>query len=109
MHADSCPRRQRFDSIEDGHPDRWWKLSHRLSGRLITAQDRERSCTAHSLNDLGLILSVLPDDLRGKRTLDIGCGFGGLALTIGEAIDAAEICGLDIDDGAIKVATARGV
>jgi SAM-dependent methyltransferase len=44
-------------------------------------------------------------DVRGKRVLDLGCGYGDLTFRLLEA--GAEVVGLDLSPGSIEVARAR--
>jgi len=81
----------------------------RIAETRITDQDRERSCTVHSLDEIQGILSVFKGSLNQRRILDVGCGFGGLALTIGEYVGASEVHGIDIDRQAAAVAAERGM
>jgi magnesium-protoporphyrin O-methyltransferase len=52
-----------------------------------------------------LILSSLPDDLRGARILDAGCGTGALAFEL--AARGAEVVGIDISPQLVEIARKR--
>ena len=51
------------------------------------------------------IIAALPDDLRGARILDAGCGTGALAFELAER--GAEVVGVDISPQLIDIATKR--
>jgi len=51
------------------------------------------------------ILSRLPDDLRGMRILDAGCGTGAMCEAL--AIRGAEIVGVDISPSLVDIAAKR--
>jgi magnesium-protoporphyrin O-methyltransferase len=52
-----------------------------------------------------LLLSQLPDDMRGQRLLDAGCGTGALAMAAAER--GAEVVAIDVSIGLIEVAQKR--
>jgi magnesium-protoporphyrin O-methyltransferase len=51
------------------------------------------------------IIAALPDDLRGARILDAGCGTGALAFELAER--GADVVGVDISPQLIAIATKR--
>ncbi len=51
------------------------------------------------------LLSWLPDDMRGQRLLDAGCGTGALAVEAAKR--GAEVVGVDVSTGLIDVAMRR--
>ena len=53
----------------------------------------------------GVLLSMLPEDLRRKRLLDAGCGTGALAVEA--AFRGAEITAVDIAGGLVEIAQDR--
>jgi len=53
----------------------------------------------------GILLSRLPEDLRGARVLDAGCGVGGLSAALAER--GAEVVGIDISPNLLDVARER--
>ena len=53
------------------------------------------------------LLSWLPQDLRGKRVLDAGCGTGALALQA--ALRGAEVVAIDLSPTLVKLAAERMV
>lgn len=53
----------------------------------------------------GILLSMLPNDLRRKRLLDAGCGTGALAVEA--AFRGAEITAVDIAGGLVEIAADR--
>jgi 2-polyprenyl-3-methyl-5-hydroxy-6-metoxy-1,4-benzoquinol methylase len=55
--------------------------------------------------DMALRLSRFLPSLRGRRALDVGCGFGGSAVAMAEL--GAAVHGLDLDDGRIRLAAAN--
>jgi 2-polyprenyl-3-methyl-5-hydroxy-6-metoxy-1,4-benzoquinol methylase len=51
-------------------------------------------------------LGVVPDDYRGRRVLDMGCGTGEYALWY--ALNGAEsVTGIDLADGSLAIARQR--
>ncbi|MEB8388082.1 methyltransferase domain-containing protein [Rhodobacteraceae bacterium KMM 6894] len=46
-------------------------------------------------------------DLTGKRVLDIGCGAGAITLSLAKNHGAAEVVGIDVEDGLCTAARAR--
>jgi ubiquinone/menaquinone biosynthesis C-methylase UbiE len=46
-------------------------------------------------------------DLSGKRVLDIGCGSGGIALSLAADHGAAQVTGIDVEDTVLGKARAR--
>jgi magnesium-protoporphyrin O-methyltransferase len=52
-----------------------------------------------------LLLSTLPDDLRGTRLLDAGCGTGALAIEAAKR--GAEVVAIDVSQGLVDVAQRR--
>ncbi len=52
-----------------------------------------------------LILSRIPQDLRGSRVLDAGCGTGALAFELAER--GADVVGVDISPQLIEIARTR--
>ncbi|MEO1639666.1 MAG: magnesium protoporphyrin IX methyltransferase [Pseudomonadota bacterium] len=52
-----------------------------------------------------LLLAQLPDDLRGKRILDAGCGTGAISVALAER--GAEVTAVDISPALIAIAQER--
>ncbi len=52
-----------------------------------------------------LMLAQLPDDLRGARVLDAGCGTGAMSVELAER--GADVLGVDISPSLIEIAGAR--
>lgn len=52
-----------------------------------------------------LLLSTLPNDMRGLRLLDAGCGTGALAIVAAER--GAEVVAIDVSHGLIDIAQKR--
>jgi SAM-dependent methyltransferase len=79
------------------NPERW-----------VTSNDRARSATSTHLADLRRALEPVrktPIDAM----LDIGCGYGGLAMTVGEYVVAKTVCGVDVDPTVAEEAASKGV
>jgi magnesium-protoporphyrin O-methyltransferase len=53
----------------------------------------------------GILLGCLPEDLRGARVLDAGCGVGGLSAALAER--GATVVGIDISPNLLEVARDR--
>ena len=53
----------------------------------------------------GVLCAALPDDMRGQRLLDAGCGTG--ALSIEAASRGAEVVAIDVSQGLIDIAQKR--
>src|SRR3990170_1981994 len=51
-------------------------------------------------------LGIVPEDYRGKRVLDMGCGTGEYALWYAMN-GAAMVKGIDLSDGSLKIAAQR--
>jgi SAM-dependent methyltransferase len=79
-----------------------------MSSRL-TASDYERSCTSFNLPDVRDALSDAVAGSRPRALLDVGCGYGGVAADLGDALDVAAVHGVDIDGAVIDEARAKGV
>jgi len=75
----------------------------------ITERDRERSCTSFMLNSLIEILAKHRGVLTGNRMLDVGCGYGGLAIVVSAHLGMTEVHGIDIDQSVLEEATGKGV
>lgn len=48
-------------------------------------------------------------DLRGKKILDIGCGTGGIALSLAADFGAAKVVGIDVEDPVLDTANRRAI
>jgi len=76
--------------------------------RWITDNDRIRTRTSHDLPGMRRAVRPLRDSCP-RRVLDVGCGFGGLSMLVGETLGASEIHGVDIDPGVLDEARSKGV
>lgn len=76
---------------------------------LITENDVIRSRTVRFLPDLMRALKPLEGHVGSDALLDIGCGFGGLSVTIAQHLGIREIHGIDIDPAVLPEAEAKGV
>ena len=56
-------------------------------------------------DEVGRILDGL--DLTGLHVLDIGCGTGGIALSLAADYDAAKVIGVDVEDPVLATANRR--
>lgn len=54
--------------------------------------------------EVDAILDGVP--VRGRRVLDLGCGVGGAAIRIVRELDAGSVIGIDVEERALKRATA---
>lgn len=75
----------------------------------LSANDYERSCTSSSIDQVISALSQAIDGQRPKSLLDVGCGYGGIAASLRDALDVPEVRGVDIDADVIDEARAKGV
>jgi SAM-dependent methyltransferase len=76
----------------------------------LSANDYERSCTSFSLPVVTEALGAVADGRGGIRALlDVGCGYGGIAASLRDALDVDEVHGVDIDPAVIDEARAKGV
>lgn len=82
-----------------------------IASKYISNKDLERSCTAHHIDDLLDVLKPLQNSFRDRagHLLDIGCGFGGVALLVKDFLGIAEAHGVDIDESAVQEACSRGI
>jgi SAM-dependent methyltransferase len=76
--------------------------------RWITPNDLQRSRTTWNIGDLRHALDPI-HGIQAPRLLDVGCGFGGLSMLVGEWVGAQEVHGLDIDDDVLEEAKEKGV
>lgn len=75
----------------------------------LTANDYRRSCTSSNLPAVVDALSMAVDGAHPRALLDVGCGYGGIAASLGDALGVAEVHGVDIDEAVIGEARAKGV
>ncbi|HCB74588.1 MAG TPA: magnesium protoporphyrin IX methyltransferase, partial [Sphingomonas bacterium] len=94
-------RRQRLETYFDRTAAKAWEAltsDAPVSGIRATVRagrDRMR----------GTLLGWLPEDLRGARLLDAGCGTGALALQA--ALRGAEVVAIDLSPTLVKLAAER--
>lgn len=75
----------------------------------LTPNDRERSWTSGALP---MVVDVLRSTVNGDRPralLDVGCGYGGIAATLRDALGVDRAHGVDIDEAVLAEATSKGV
>lgn len=75
----------------------------------LTANDYERSCTSSNLPEVVDALSDAMAGARPRALLDVGCGYGGIAASLGDALRVTEVHGVDIDPAVMDEARAKGV
>lgn len=75
----------------------------------LSDKDYERSCTSFSLPIVAEALRVVIDGRSPRSLLDVGCGYGGIAASLRDALGIAKVHGVDIDAGVLDEATAKGV
>ena len=75
------------------------------TGEAWAEEWRRTDRTLAPLND-ALLARALPFD--GRRILDIGCGAGATSFALADALPEAEVTGLDLSDGLVAAARARG-
>lgn len=75
----------------------------------LTAKDYERSCTSFSLPEVAEALVAVADGRTPQTLLDVGCGYGGIAATLRDALDVVDVHGVDIDQAVIDEARDKGV
>jgi SAM-dependent methyltransferase len=80
-----------------------------VSQELLSGQDYSRSYTGRMLPSVEAALSLVDRRSPVRRSLDIGCGYGGMSKLIGERFSIDDIHGVDLDGEAVKVAVGRGV
>jgi SAM-dependent methyltransferase len=74
----------------------------------VSELDLGRSRTAHDLDglrDAATRVSGRPI----RKMLDVGCGYGGLSMIVGEVLGAEAIFGVDIDERVVAEASHKGV
>lgn len=81
---------------------------NRVKSLFITVNDLNRSVTAHMLEGLLTFLNCLRDK-KMERMLDIGCGYGGISMTIAQHLRISEVIGIDIDEIVFEEARNKGV
>lgn len=87
-----------------------WRMNQLKTNRYITDNDLSQTCTLNMLGDLELVLRELEGRITSaKKLLDVGCGFGGLGMTLGDRLGIHEVHGMDIDSAAITEASAKGM
>jgi magnesium-protoporphyrin O-methyltransferase len=92
--------RDRIASYFDERAHRWDRLtSERPVGR-IRATVREGRRRMHDT-----VRSWLPEDIKGARILDAGCGTGSLAIALAE--EGADVTAMDVSEAVLDVARER--
>ena len=81
---------------------------NKVKSRFITVNDLNRSVTAHMSEDVLTFLNCLRDK-KMERMLDIGCGYGGVSMTIAQHLSISEIFGVDIDERVFEEARSKGL
>ncbi len=76
---------------------------------LVTGNDMIRSRTLRALPELMTLLRRLDGLIDGERMLDVGCGFGGLSMTVAAALGIPEVHGVDIDETVLDEARSKGI
>lgn len=70
--------------------------------------DREESPKQIQLNlYYGILSFISPEELKGKRILDFGCGCGSSTMVLARMFPESEIVGIEFLESSLKVAEAR--
>ena len=70
--------------------------------------DREESSKQIELNlYYGILSFVAPEEIKGKRILDFGCGCGSSTMVLARMFPESEIVGIEFLESSLKVAEAR--
>ena len=105
---DQAPRelRRRFAHLETKHNRHLFRaLSRHLAGTSNDADLRQHFEFAMSANARGQVEAKALDTVvpvAGKRTLDVGCSYGGLLLALAEL--GADPTGIDTDEALLRLA-----
>jgi ubiquinone/menaquinone biosynthesis C-methylase UbiE len=75
----------------------------------LSANDYERSCTSFNMPEVVAALTAAVDGERPGTLLDVGCGYGGIAASLGDALGVPELHGVDIDGDVIEEARSKHV
>jgi ubiquinone/menaquinone biosynthesis C-methylase UbiE len=75
----------------------------------LTANDFERSCTSHNMPSIIDAMAEVMAGHTARRLLDVGCGYGGIAATLGERLAIQDVHGVDRDRRVMEEARSKGV
>ncbi|MFP9193582.1 class I SAM-dependent methyltransferase [Natrialbaceae archaeon A-CW1-1] len=77
---------------------------------MLDETDIEDNSTLQSINSLGKPLQELyQKHWKIDHLVDIGCGYGGLAIALGELLEVSSISGIDTNSNRLSKASEKGV
>jgi 16S rRNA (guanine1207-N2)-methyltransferase len=93
-----------YFSADPGTPERRRRLSVALAGRQVTVQTANGIFSPEGLDKgTAAMLRTVPDPPPSGRFLDIGCGWGPLALTLALHSPQAEVTAVEVNDRAARL------
>lgn len=93
-----------YFSADPGTPERRRRITLTLAGRQVTVHTANGIFSPEGLDKgTAAMLRTVPDPPPSGRFLDIGCGWGPLALTLGLHSPRAEVTAVEVNDRAAQL------
>lgn len=93
-----------YFSADPAVPERRRRLTLTLAGREVTVQTANGIFSPEGLDKgTAAMLRSIPDPPPSGRFLDVGCGWGPLALTLGLLSPDAEVTAVEVNDRAAQL------